>query len=563
MHTADRQARAGRLREPWPGPGRAWLPVAGVLLGAGWGSNQFTPMLLVYQRQLGLHTVTLEALFGAYAVGLIPGLLVAGSWSDRHGRRGPVIWSAVLSLLASVSLIAGGHTVALLFAGRLLAGAGSGAAFGAGTTWLRETSLPPHGGASAQAAGRRAAVAMTAGFAAGPLVSGVLAQWAPIPTVLPYLPHIALMAAVVLSLRRAPETHQAAPRRTRKAHAPTAAAGFRRVVAPMAPWVFAAPAIAFALLPSITGAGATRDGVALTAAVTSLTALAGVLIQTIARSLDTSLRATHGGVLGLLALVLGLGLAAVAAHAHQAWLLLPCAVVLGAAYGLCLIAGLLEVQRLASHESAASLTAAYYALAYLGFAAPYLLALGSRLASYPVLLLISAALALVTAAWVHHASGSGSGVEHHVELVLSCPADVAVSGFGEHGAQLCFAGLSAEAEADGLGKRCGQAQEGRGSVVERCCRAGEVGVHAVAGGERLDEHDRAAGCQRGTGVGGRANGVAQVVEGIKETDEVVAVGGVAAGIGEVETNSVGDVGVGGALARDVDGIRVRVESGEP
>ncbi len=404
MQAAGSQTRTVQLRQPWPAPSRAWLPVAGLLLGAGWGSNQFTPLLLVYERQLGLHTATLEALFGAYAVGLIPGLLVAGTWSDRRGRRGPAICSAALSLLASVSLIAGGHTVALLFAGRLLAGAGSGAAFGAGTAWLRETSLPPYGGVSAQAAGRRAAVAMTTGFAAGPLVSGVLAQWAPMPTVLPYLPHIALMAAVVLSVRGAPETGHAAPGGTRQARTPTAAARFRAVVAPMAPWVFAAPAIAFALLPSITGAGATRDGTVLTAVVTSLTALAGVLIQPIARRLETSLRAMNGGVTGLLTLAVGLGLAAVAARAHQAWLLLPCAVVLGAAYGLCLIAGLLEVQRLANDESAASLTSAYYALAYLGFAAPYLLAVGSRLASYPALLLISAALALITAAWVHHAS---------------------------------------------------------------------------------------------------------------------------------------------------------------
>lgn len=43
------------------------------------------------------------------------------------------------------------------------------------------------------------------------------------------------------------------------------------------------------------------------------------------------------------------------------------------------------------------LTAAYYALTYLGFAAPYLLALASHVASYPVLLSIAAALALSTA----------------------------------------------------------------------------------------------------------------------------------------------------------------------
>ena len=34
----------------------AWLVVAAVLLGTGWGSNQFTPMLLVYHHALGAST---------------------------------------------------------------------------------------------------------------------------------------------------------------------------------------------------------------------------------------------------------------------------------------------------------------------------------------------------------------------------------------------------------------------------------------------------------------------------------------------------------------------------
>jgi hypothetical protein len=62
----------------------------------------------------------------------------------------------------------------------------------------------------------------------------------------------------------------------------------------------------------------------------------------------------------------GLVLGAATAQAQQPWLLVPCAIVLGSAYGLCLVAGLLEVQRIADGDGLASLTAAYYALTYLG-----------------------------------------------------------------------------------------------------------------------------------------------------------------------------------------------------
>jgi len=78
----------------------AWLPVAAALMGAGWGSNQFTPMLLVYRQALGLGTATLEAMFGFYALGLIPGLLLAAARSDARGRRN----STLLAIAAALAL---------------------------------------------------------------------------------------------------------------------------------------------------------------------------------------------------------------------------------------------------------------------------------------------------------------------------------------------------------------------------------------------------------------------------------------------------------------------------
>lgn len=388
-----------------PAPGTAWMAPAAVLLGAGWGSNQFTPMLLAYGDRLGLGTATLEAMFGFYALGLIPGLLLGGPLSDAHGRRAVVVPAAALSLLASVALIAGASSAVLLFVGRLLTGLATGAVFGAGTAWLREISAPPLGRAGIQAAARRAAIAMTAGFALGPLVAGLLAQWAPAPLLVPYLPHIGLMVTVLVLLRGAPETVPGGARPTVRLSPPgVRSARFRAVVRPMAPWVFAAPAIAFALLPSVVGAERAAYGIAITATITALCALAGVLIQPLARRLDASAQGGRAATLGLLVLAAGLGLAAVTAQSGQTWLLVPCAVVLGGAYGLCLVAGLVEVQRLADRRTLAGLTAAYYALTYLGFAAPFLLALAAHLASYPVLLTITGALALATAALVAHRS---------------------------------------------------------------------------------------------------------------------------------------------------------------
>jgi MFS family permease len=377
---------------------RSWLPVAAVLLGTGWGANQFSPMLLVYSRQLGFSTGTLEAMFGVYALGLIPGLLLAGPLSDARGRRAVVVPAAALSLVATLVLISGAHAAAPLFIGRLLAGISSGAVFGAGTAWLRECSIAPFGAASDHDAARRAAVAMTTGFALGPLVAGLLAQWGPDPAVVPYLPHTGLMVGVLLAVRRAPETVTA-----RSARRPVLVGfgdpRFRRRVWPMAPWVFAAPAIAFALLPSVVGADRTANGIALTALITAICAFSGVLVQPLGRRLDAGGegRAARSG---LLVLVAGLSLAALTAASEETWMLIPTAIVLGVAYGLCLVAGLVEIQRLAEPHAQGGLTAVYYALTYLGFGAPYLLAVAAHAASYAVLLAGAAALALATAGLV-------------------------------------------------------------------------------------------------------------------------------------------------------------------
>ena len=49
------------------------------------------------------------------------------------------------------------------------------------------------------------------------------------------------------------------------------------------------------------------------------------------------------------------------------------------------VAGLLEVQRVADAGTLAGLTAAYYALTYVGFAAPCVLSLAAHVASYTAL----------------------------------------------------------------------------------------------------------------------------------------------------------------------------------
>jgi predicted MFS family arabinose efflux permease len=361
---------------------RSWLRAGIAVAAVGWGANQFAPLLLLYQARLGLSAATVEATFGLYALGLMPALLVGGLLADRHGRRTVLLPALIASVIAGALLIAAGNTPGLLFAGRLIAGIASGAAFSSGTAWVKE--LAPAGTGA-----RRLTIAMTAGFAAGPLVAGMLAQWAPLPTVLPYLPQLvlALIAIpLVLGTRETATGQRGIGLRLPALRDPR----FRRVVVPLAPWVFGSASIALAYLPGLV------SGSLVFAAVTAtLTGLAGIAIQPLARRPDPlPLRR-----IALAIVVLGLLVSALAAGLAQPVLVVVSALVLGAGYGACLVCSLLEVQRIAGPAELAGLTAIYQAISYLGFAAPFVLAALAPLVAPSLLLLIVAALAALTLLW--------------------------------------------------------------------------------------------------------------------------------------------------------------------
>ncbi|MCO7221804.1 MFS transporter [Klenkia sp. PcliD-1-E] len=388
---------------PTPRP-RAWLPVALTMFAIGWGANQFVSLLVAYRRDEGLSAVDVAALVGVYALGLVPALLLLGPVSDARGR------SPVLRAAALVSVVATGVLLLdqlwALYAGRLLAGVASGAAFAAGSAWVRELSGPAWDPTTVPGTGaRRAATALSAGFGLGPLVAGLLAQWAPDPLTTAYLPHLLLALAVLVPLWRAPETvpraEAAVPLgqalRVRSVTRPR----FRRLVVPVAPWVFTAATVSLAVLPGLLvarGGTAAEYAVAVNAVVAGLTLGTGVAVQPLARRLaaqDTRPAAR----LGCAAVLAGLLVAAGYAASPAPWLLLPTALLLGTGYGCCLVAGLLETQRVASPHEMAGLTGVFYALTYLGFAAPLVLAALTALAPYPVLLLVLAALAAAALAW--------------------------------------------------------------------------------------------------------------------------------------------------------------------
>lgn len=368
----------------------AWTRAALALFVVGFGANQFAALLPVYRIADGASAAEVNALFGAYAAGLIPALLLVAPLSDRLGRRRVIRPVLVLSFVATVVLMLGGHHLTVLLVGRLLAGVASGAAFAPGTAWVKELSSGPAGTGA-----RRAAIALSAGFGTGPLVTGVVAQWATHPTVLPYVPHLVLTVLVSALAWRTPEpTHAATGSVEREAGRVAAALRSRTFVLrvlPTAPWVFACASLAFATVPTIQPVPG--PSIAVGGALVALTLWTGVAVQPLGRRQGPTLTI----LLGLASGAAGFLVALLAHAVGSGWLVFPAAMLLGAAYGWILVGGLTTVEEVAAPADLATVNAVFYSLTYLGFAAPLLGTLLLRAASgTQALVLLAVLVALCT-----------------------------------------------------------------------------------------------------------------------------------------------------------------------
>lgn len=339
------------------------------LFSMSFGTNVPVPLLLVYRSQLGLTATTLSAIFAVYAAGMIPALAVGGPASERWGRRHVALPAAWLAIVSSAIYLFVARGLVVLFVARFVQGAASGIVFTVGSAWLVET------GATARRAGARtAAIALTGGFSAGCLVGGLLGQWAPAPTVVPYVVHIVLACASQAAVWRVADVAPA-PRATvwsTVSRAPLLRQGCRRealtVVAPSALCVYGLPAIAINAvpllmqlpLPQVFGAGVLG----------CLTLGAGAAAVPLHQRLRdrTALVSAAMAALGLTLVAIGAAVSALRP------LVLIATLPLGCSGGLALIFGLMRVPSLAGPQRLASVTGAFYAIAYTGFALPLVLA---------------------------------------------------------------------------------------------------------------------------------------------------------------------------------------------
>ncbi|MFE9017846.1 MFS transporter [Streptomyces sp. NPDC007808] len=165
------------------------------------GTTLPTPLYPLYQEKFGFSELTVTVVYAVYAFAVIGVLLLAGNASDTVGRRAVLLWGLGCAAASAVCFLSA-DGLEWLYAGRLLSGLSAGLFTGAATAYVME--LAPPGGAS------RATFVATAanmgGLGCGPLLAGVLAQYADHPLYLPFVVHLLLVAGSAAVLLRLPET---------------------------------------------------------------------------------------------------------------------------------------------------------------------------------------------------------------------------------------------------------------------------------------------------------------------------------------------------------------------
>lgn len=197
--------RRGRL-----GKRGAFWAAASVLALVLWSSGAPSVLYPSYAEKWNLAPVVVTSIFATYQLALIVVLPIFGNLSDLYGRRLVMIGGITLIAVSAVLFALAPH-VTFLFAGRVLQGAGAGLAMGAATVSLIENNTR----SNPRFASTMATVATATGLTLALFLSGMLAQFVPLPLVWSYIVLLVLALASTAALLFTPDDRPAVTRRWR------------------------------------------------------------------------------------------------------------------------------------------------------------------------------------------------------------------------------------------------------------------------------------------------------------------------------------------------------------
>jgi MFS family permease len=178
----------------------AFATVADAFLITMAGTTLPTPLYVLYRARFGVSEFMVTVIFATYAAGVIAALLLFGRLSDDVGRRRALVPGIVLSALSAAAFLLA-HGLALLIVGRVFSGLSAGIFTGTATATLLDLA-PPEARSRATLV---AAMVNMGGLGLGPLLSGLLLQWAELPLRLVFWVDLGLLVPALAAVLLVPE----------------------------------------------------------------------------------------------------------------------------------------------------------------------------------------------------------------------------------------------------------------------------------------------------------------------------------------------------------------------
>ena len=181
-----------------------WVVATAFLLNMAFSAVP-TPLYVLYQQRDHFSAIMVTIVYAVYAVGVIASLFLVGHVSDWVGRR-RILVMALLVNVASALLFIFIPSLIGLIAARVVCGVAVGMTTATATAYLAELHLSSRPGASTKRPQVIAIAANLGGIGFGPLLGGLLAQFAPAPLRLSYIVVGAALVVLALVITSAPET---------------------------------------------------------------------------------------------------------------------------------------------------------------------------------------------------------------------------------------------------------------------------------------------------------------------------------------------------------------------
>lgn len=328
------------------------------------GTTLPTPLYPIYQQQFGFSQLTITIIFAVYAAGVMGALLLTGRWSDQLGRRPMLFAGLAASALSDVVFWHAGG-LGMILIGRVLSGISAGIFTGTATVAVME--LVPD--AWKRVGPLVATAANMGGLGLGPMLAGVLAVALPMPLILPYVVHLALVLLALLCLWRAPETVDRPARIRLSVQRLGVPEGVRSVFVPAAIAAFAGFMVcgfATSVTPAFLGKELGHHNPALIGVVAGLLFIASTLGQMVQDKLPEARRLPIGCsvlLIGVLLIAWGIG-----ARTLAGFIIGP--VVAGIGQGIAFRAGLGAVAAASPAAHKASVVSTFFVVAYIAISLP-------------------------------------------------------------------------------------------------------------------------------------------------------------------------------------------------